>query len=74
MLFLSYSLLNLASNVLDFPDILFSSAISLQIRVAGKFADLLLDRAFDFVKLAGCLIFCAWFHHDSLLCSVIAFG
>src|ERR1039457_1737536 len=74
MRLLSYSLFNLANNVLDFSGILFSSAISLQVRVAGKFAGLLLDYAFDFVEFAGCFIFCAWFHHDSLLCSVVAFG
>jgi len=39
---------------LDFSGIFFSSAISLQGRVAGQFAGLLLDCAFDFVKRAGC--------------------
>ena len=74
MRLLSYGLFNLAGNVLDFSCILFSPAISLQIRVVGHFPGLLLDCAFDFVKLAGCLIFCAWFHHDFLLCSLVAFG
>jgi hypothetical protein len=71
MRLLSDSLLNLADNVLYFSGILFSSAVSLQVGVAGKFAGLLPDCAFDFVKLARCLIFCARFHHDSLLCSVV---
>ena len=71
MCLLSYSLFNLAGNVLDFPGILFSLAISCQVGIAGKFAGLLPDCAFDFVKLARCLIFCARFHHDSLLCSVV---
>jgi hypothetical protein len=74
MYLLSYSLFNLAGNVLDFSGILFSSAISLQVRVAGKFAGLLPDCAFDFVKLACRLIVRAQFHYDSLLCSVVAFG
>src|ERR1035438_2633183 len=74
MRLLSYSLFNLAGNVLDFSGILFSSAIILQVPFAGQFAGLLLDCAFDFVKFTGCPIFCAWFHHDSLLISVVAFG
>jgi hypothetical protein len=35
MCLLPYSLFNLASNVLDFSGILFSPAISLQVRVAA---------------------------------------
>jgi hypothetical protein len=69
MRLLSHSLFNLADNVLHFPGILFSFAISRQVGIAGKFAGLLFDCAFDFVKLACCLILRARFHHDSLLCA-----
>ena len=65
---------NLADGVLDFSGILFSSAISLQIGVLRDLAGRLPDYAFDFVKLACCLIVCARFHHDSLFCSVVAFN
>ena len=64
----SDSLFNLADSLLNFSGIIFSLAVSRQVRVAGKFAGLLLDCAFDFVKLACCLIVRAGFHHDSLLC------
>jgi hypothetical protein len=43
MRLLSYNLFNLAGNVLDFPGILFSSAISLKVWVVGKFAGFLPD-------------------------------
>ena len=69
----SDSLFNLADSLLNFPDILFSSAISFQVGVLGKLAGLLLDCAFDFVKLACCLIVRAGFHRDSLLCLVVGF-
>ncbi len=52
MRLLSDSLFDLTDGVLNFSGILFSSAISLQIRVAGNFAGLLPDYAFDFAKLA----------------------
>src|ERR1039457_822803 len=64
----SDSLFNLADSLLNFSGILFSSDISFQVGVLGKLAGLLLDCAFDFVKLACCLIVRARFHHDSLLC------
>ena len=67
----SDSLFNLADSLLNFSGILFSSAISFQVGVLGKLAGLLLDCAFDFVKLACCLIVRAGFHYDSLLCSVV---
>ena len=70
----SDSLFNLADNFLNFSGILFSSAISFQVGVLGKLAGLLLDCAFDFVKLACCLIVRARFHHDSLLCLVVGFN
>src|ERR1039458_8653833 len=69
----SDSLFNLADSLLNFSGILFSSAISFQVGVLGKFAGLLLDCAFDFVKLACCLIVRAGFHYDSLLCLVVGF-
>jgi hypothetical protein len=53
MRLLSDSLFDLTDGVLNFSGILFSSAISLQVGVAGNFAGRLLDCAFDFVKLAG---------------------
>src|ERR1017187_1429679 len=58
----SDSLFNLADNLLNFSDILFSSAISFQVGVLGNLAGLLLDCAFDFMKLACCLIVRAGFH------------
>jgi hypothetical protein len=64
----SDSLFNLADNLLNFSGILFSSAISFQVGVLGNLAGLLLDCAFDFVKLACCLIVRAGFHYDFLLC------
>ena len=67
----SYSLFNLADDVLNFSCVLFSNAISFQVGVLRDLAGLLLDSAFDFVKVAGCLIFCARFHRGSLLCSVV---
>src|SRR5665213_857372 len=67
----SYSLFNLADDVLNFAGVLFSNAISFQVGVLRELARLLLDCAFDFVKPAGCLIFCARFHRGSLLCSVV---
>src|SRR5664279_4525491 len=67
----SYSLFNLADDVLNFSSVLFSHAISFQVGVLRELAGLLLDCAFDFVKLAGCLIFCARFHRGSLLCSIV---
>src|SRR5664279_300140 len=67
----SYSLFNLADDVLNFSGVLFSNAISFQVGVLRDLAGLLLDCSFDFVKLAGCLIFCARFHCGSLLCSVV---
>jgi hypothetical protein len=67
----SYSLFNLADDVLNFSGVLFSNAISFQVGILRELAGLLLDCAFDFVKLAGCLIFCARFHRGSLLCSVV---
>src|ERR1019366_1394456 len=71
----SSMLIRLCSDSLfNFSGILFSSAISFQVGVLGKLAGLLLDCALDFVKLACCLIVRARFHHDSLLCSVVAFG
>src|ERR1039458_6698272 len=68
------SLFNLADKALNFASISLSSAIGLQVGVAGKCAGLLPDCAFDFVKLACCLIVRARFHHGSLLCWVVAFG
>src|ERR1019366_3746522 len=67
----SDSLFNLADSLLNFSGILFCSAISCQVGVLGKLAGLLLDCAFDFVKLACCLIVRAGFHRGSLLCSVV---
>src|SRR5664279_2514327 len=69
----SDSLFNLADKALNFASVFLSSTISLQVGVAGKFAGLLPDCAFDFVKLACCLIVRARFHHGSLLCSVVVF-
>ena len=69
----SDSLFNLADKALNFASIFLSSAIGLQVGAAGKFAGLLPDCAFDFVKLACCLIVRARFHNDSLLCSVVVF-
>src|ERR1035441_3872886 len=71
MRLLSNSLFNLTDGVLNFSCVLFSNAISFQVGVLRDLADLLLDCAFDFVKVACCLIFCARFHRDSLLCSVV---
>jgi len=71
MRLLSDSLFNLADDVLNFSCVLFSNAISFQVGVVRELASLLLDCAFDFVKVTGCLIFCARFHRDSLLCSVV---
>ena len=71
MRLLSNSLFNLTDGVLNFSCVLFSNAISFQVGVLRDLAGLLLDCAFDFVKVACCLIFCARFHRDSLLCSVI---
>jgi hypothetical protein len=45
------SLLNLADKVLNLARILFSSALIFQAGTSGKLASLLLDCAFDFVKL-----------------------
>src|ERR1022692_202712 len=70
----SDSLFNLADSLLNFPGILFSSAVSFQVGVFGKLARLLLDCAFDFVEIACCLIVRAGFHHDSLLCLVVGFN
>jgi hypothetical protein len=67
----AYSLFNLADDVLNFSGVFFSNAISFQVGVLRELAGLLLDCAFDFVKIAGCLIFCARFHRDSLFCSVV---
>src|ERR1017187_2847582 len=67
----AYSLFNLADDVLNFSGVLFSNAISFQVGVLRELAGLLLDCAFDFVKLTCCLIFCARFHRGSLLCSVV---
>jgi len=67
----AYSLFNLADDVLNFSGVLFNNAISFQVGVIRDLAGLLLDCAFDFVKLAGCLIFCARFHRGSLLYSVV---
>src|SRR5664279_1159609 len=67
----SYSLFNLADDVLNFSCVLFSNAISFQVGVLRDLAGLLLDCAIDFVKVAGCFIFCARFYRDSLLCSVV---
>src|ERR1035437_1358206 len=69
----SDSLFKLADSLLNFSGILFSSAISFQVGLLGKLAGLLLDCAFDFVKLACCLIFGAGFHHDYLLGLVVGF-
>ena len=71
MRLLSNSPFNLADDVLNFSGVLFSNAISFQVGVLRDLAGLLLDCAFDFVKRAACFIFCARFHHDSLLCSVV---
>src|ERR1035441_146654 len=71
MRLLSNSLFNLTDGVLNFSCVLFSNAISFQVAVLRDLASLLLDCAFDFVKVACCLIFCARFHRDSLLCLVI---
>src|SRR5664280_1291718 len=70
----SDSLFNLADKALNFASVFLSSTISLQVGVAGKFAGLLPDCAFDFVKLACCLIVRARFHHGSLLCLVVGFN
>jgi len=48
----AYSLLNLADDVLNLSDVLFSNAISFQVRVIRDLTGLLLDCAFDFVKRA----------------------
>ena len=66
---LSHGLFNLADKVLHFPGNLFRVAIRRHVGVVGNFSGLLLDCAFDFVKLAFCLILRARFHHDSLLCA-----
>ena len=50
------SLFDMANPVLNLAGILFSSAISFQVRVLGKLADGLLDCPFDFVEFACCLI------------------
>jgi hypothetical protein len=67
----AYSLFNPADDVLNFSGVLFSNAISFEVGVIRDLAGLLLDCAFDFVKLAGCLVFCARFHRGSLLYSVV---
>jgi len=64
---ISNNLLNLADNFLDFSGILLIPAVSLQVRISGKFAGLLPDCAFDFVQLACGLIVRALFHFDSRL-------
>src|ERR1035437_3585422 len=74
MRLLSNSLFNLTDGVLNFSCVLFSNAISFQVGVLRDLAGLLLDSAFDFVKVAGCLIFCARFHRVSLLCLVVGFN
>src|SRR5208337_5042747 len=58
---------NRADPVLNFAGVLFSSAISFQIGVLGKLANLLLHSAFDFVELACCFVVRARFHHVFLL-------
>jgi hypothetical protein len=67
MRLLSHGLFNLADKVLHFSGNLFRLAVGGQVGVAGKFAGLLPDRAFEFVKLACGLILCARFDHDFLL-------
>ena len=66
----SYSLFDTPDPVLNFPGILFSSAVRLQVGIPGKLADPFLDYSFEFVESAFHFIFRAWFHIEYLLCFI----